>query len=336
MNLTQSNALIIGVTSQDGSYLADFLLEKGYKISGLSRRVSTDNLQRLRHFDILEHKDFNLVEGDITDSFSISNIIRQNHFDEIYNLAAMSEVHTSFKQPKLTLDVNTLGVLNILEAIRQTSPYSRFYQAGTSEQFGSSVDPDGYQRETTPFEPRSPYAVSKCAAFQLVKNYRESYPNLFLSNGILFNHTSPLRGYKFVERKISRFIGELARGGVKFKKRLLLGNLDSFRDFGFAGDYVRAMWMILQDSSPNDYVVATGETVQIRELVKFMFSYIGHSYEEFVEINPEFIRPAEVVFLRGDSSKIRKTIGWEPSITWQKLMTLLIQHDIKCPKTIQF
>jgi len=339
-------ALIYGVTGQDGSYLSELLLEKGYEVVGVARRVSTTNTQRISH--LLEIKDFTLVEGDITDSGSVNRTISRESPDEIYNLAAQSHVATSFEQPKLTMDINAGGVLNILEALRAQTKKIRFYQASSSEMFGdnytikhslsirrgdlSKPESKQFQNENTPFNPKSPYAVSKLAAHQLVKLYRESY-DLHASCGILFNHESPRRGDNFVTKKITNYVRYLdnyltmyiCQSDVKLVskdfKYLELGNLDASRDWGHAKDYVEAMWMMLQQNQPGDYVVATGETHTVREFLDEAFKCIRiTNWEPYVQINPKFYRPNEVPCLCGDPSKVMKELGWQSNYNFNRLV----------------
>ena len=327
-------AIIFGITGQDGSYLAELLLAKGYEVVGITRRVSVPTLDRINH--ILQK--IKIIEGDITDAFSVSNVIKEEEPDEIYNLAAQSHVGTSFKQPSLTWDVTAGGVLNILEAIRYSGRKDdiKFYQASSSEMFGKNYNlREGlaemikYQDEKTPFMPQSPYAIAKLAAHHLVRNYRDSY-GIFACSGILFNHESERRGEKFVTRKITKWIGEFKKWAMdcgyvsasfdgddiccndsRFPK-LRLGNLDAKRDWGHAEDYVRAMWDMMQHTSPNDYVVATGETHSVREFLQIAFSHIGITdWEEYVVIDPEFYRPAEVDYLLGIPAKAKPDRDWE-------------------------
>lgn len=302
-------ALITGINGQDGSYLADFLIEKGYTVIGLIRRSSVDTHDyRIRH--LLEHPRFKLVCGDITDPHSVLRAVRYNLPDEIYNLAAQSHVHVSFEQPTYTMDVNYKGLLNILEAVRLVNPNIKVYQAGTSEMFGSTPPP---QSEASLFHPRSPYAVAKLAAFHLAQNYREAY-NLQIWNGILFNHESPRRGKEFVTQKIVQQAVEIQEGK---RSHIELGNLDARRDWGHAKDYVRAMWLMLQKTQPDDFVVATGEQYSIRDFIKEVQKHTG---EFKVLQNEKFFRPSEVESLCGDCTKIKNFIGWEPVYSFEDLV----------------
>lgn len=344
--MENKTALIIGVNGQDGSYLAELLLSKKYKnVVGVIRRTSVNNTQE-RLNGILTNKAFQVVEGDITDASSITDIIEDVQPDEVYNLAAQSHVATSFKQPAATWNINALGVQNILEAIKKKKANARFYQASTSEMFGSMIDSDGFQRETTELSPNSPYAISKVAAHHSVRLYREAY-GIFACSGILFNHESPRRGEGFVTRKITKYIknlqphmefvkswispdaGEILEDEVlNYIKPLKLGNLDAKRDWGFAGDYVEAMWRMLQQDTPDDYVVATGQTNSVRDFLTEAFNAVGISnWEPFVEIDPAFIRPYEVPILCGDASKARKILGWEPKVNFKGLVRLMIDNE---------
>lgn len=374
-------AIIFGITGQDGSYLAELLLEKGYDVIGVTRRVSVDTLQRISH--ILPQ--LNIIEGDITDAFSVSNIINEEKPDEIYNLAAQSHVGTSFKQPSLTWDVTAGGVLNILEAIRYSGRKEeiRFYQASSSEMFGKNFSKKGYaggikisydgrleadmgkkteplkfQDEDTPFAPQSPYAIAKLAAHHLVRNYRDSY-EIFGCSGILFNHESERRGEKFVTRKITKWIGDFLKwrefAGLEDETiltfsedsihvhakadviktipkaefpKLRLGNLEARRDWGHAEDYVRAMWLMMQEDIPDDYVVATGSTHSIKEFLDTAFDLVGISdWDKYVTIDPEFYRPAEVDYLLGSSSKAKTVLEWEPEVTFVQLVQRMVESD---------
>jgi len=328
-------AIIFGITGQDGSYLAELLLEKGYEVVGITRRVSVPTLNRITH--ILPK--IKIVEGDITDAFSVSNVIKEEAPDEIYNLAAQSHVGTSFKQPSLTWDVTAGGVLNILEAIRYSGRKDdiKFYQASSSEMFGKNYNlREGlaemikYQDEKTPFMPQSPYAIAKLAAHHLVRNYRDSY-GIFACSGILFNHESERRGEKFVTRKITKWIGEFVASGMdKEFPALRLGNLDAKRDWGHAEDYVRGMWEMVQHETPNDYVVATGETYSVRQFLDIAFRHIGiEDWQDLVVIDPEFYRPAEVDYLLGIPAKAKRILGWEPEISFQQLVERMVDSDVE-------
>ena len=334
-------AIIFGITGQDGSHLADLLLEKGYQVVGVCRRSSTDNTYRIKH--ILQNEKLQLVQGDITDAHSINNILKEHaDVDEIYNLAAQSHVAVSFNQPALTWDITGKGCLNILESIVNNNLLGvRFYQASSSEMFGKNYDTkraDGdyddtlpmqkYQNEDTKFMPQSPYAIAKCAAHHLTRLFREGY-GLHSSSGILFNHEGPRRGETFVTRKITKWIGEFVKSerDPNFPK-LRLGNLEAFRDWGFAGDYVEAMWMMLQQDSPEDYVICTGETHSIRDFLDAAFKHIGiDDWSEYVVQDPEFYRPAEVDYLRGDCSKAKEKLGWTPKHSFEDLVKLMVDHD---------
>jgi len=312
-------ALITGITGQDGSYLADFLLEKGYTVIGMVRRSSTVNFSRIHHIQ----ERVTLVSGDLLDQGSLITILQNYHPDEIYNLAAQSFVPTSWEQPVFTGEVTGLGVTRVLEAVRTVDESIRFYQASSSEMFGKVREVP--QRESTPFYPRSPYGVAKVYGHWITINYRESY-GLHATSGILFNHTSPRRGLEFVMRKITYGVARIKLG---LASELRLGNLDSCRDIGFAGDYVQAMWMMLQQPSPDDYVIATGETHSIREMCQEAFSYVGLDWEEYVVQDPRFMRPAEVDLLVGDATKAHQTLGWEPKVSFQDLVHMMVEHDIQ-------
>ena len=314
------SALITGLTGQDGSYLAELLLKKGYRVYGLVRRLSTPNTGRIEHLI----DDVQLLEGDLTDSSSLLHAVRESKPDEVYNLAAQSFVGTSWKQPILTCDVSGTGAVRLLEALHQLSPHSRFYQASTSEMFGK-VDEEP-QNEKTPFHPRSPYGFAKVMAFYAVMNYRESY-GMFATNGILFNHESPRRGIEFVTRKISYNVARIAHKQVK---DLHLGNLDAVRDWGFAGDYVDAMWRVLNHKSPKDYVVATGESHSVGEFCKLAFARAGiSSWRKYVKVDPKFVRPAEVRTLRGDASMARRELGWKPKVSFKELVEMMVDADME-------
>ena len=324
-------AIVTGATGQDGSYLSELLLDKGYTVVGLRRRSSSEKgLERIQH--LLNNNNFKLVEADITDSGCVNNLIRDYMPTEVYNLAAQSHVGTSFKQPLYTTQVNIEGPLNFLEAIRLLSPTTKFYQASTSEMFGKNYDMFGgtkYQQETTPFVPQSPYAVAKLAAHEMVRIYRDSY-DLFACCGILFNHESERRGENFVTRKITKWIGEfVASGQDEDFPALRLGNLDAHRDWGHAQDYVEAMYMMLQQDEPEDYVIATSETHSVREFLTEAFNEIGISnLEPYVVIDPEFYRPCEVDWLLGHTGKAREKLGWRPKVSFQELVQRMVRSDI--------
>ena len=312
-------ALITGVTGQDGSYLAEFLLEKGYTVIGMVRRTSTINFERIAHIqDKIE-----IVQGDLLDQMSLIEILQQYHPSEIYNLAAQSFVPTSFNQPVLTGEFTALGVTRMLEAIRLVDPKIRFYQASSSEMFGKVVEVP--QRESTPFYPRSPYGVAKVYGHWITVNYRESY-NLFGCSGILFNHESPRRGLEFVTHKITHAAARIKLGQLK---ELRLGNLEARRDWGYAGDYVRAMWLMLQQDAPDDYVVATGETHSVQEFVEETFGYLDLDWRQYVVQDPKFYRPAEVDLLVGDPSKAGHVLQWEPNVDFRGLVRLMVDADLQ-------
>ena len=312
-------AVITGITGQDGSYLAELLLGKGYHVVGMKRRTSDLNFGNVKHIK----DDIEFLYADMCDESSLISVIKKTKPDEVYNLAAQSFVQTSWEQPILTSDVNAIGVLNLLEAIRMFKPDARVYQASTSEMFGKVQEVP--QRETTPFYPRSPYGVAKLYGHWMTINYRESY-NMFACSGILFNHESPRRGLEFVTRKVTDAAVRIKLGQMK---EVRMGNLDSRRDWGFAGDYVKAMWLMLQQDNPDDYVISTGETHSIRELLTTAFGYLGLDYEEYVVIDPDFVRPSEVEFLLGDSAKAKQKLGWEPTIHFEKLIHMMVESDIK-------
>ncbi len=312
-------ALITGITGQDGSYLAEFLLEKGYEVIGMVRRSSTVNLNRLRHIQ----DQITLVQGDLLDEASLLGILREFRPTEVYNLAAQSFVPTSWQQPVLTGEVTALGVTRLLDAIMMVDRGIRFYQASSSEMFGKVQEVP--QNEKTPFYPRSPYGVAKVYAHWITVNYRESY-GLHASSGILFNHGSPRRGIEFVERKISLGVAAIKTGRAQ---ELRLGNLEAKRDLGFAGDYVRAMWMMLQQDRPDNYVIASGETHSIREMCEVAFGHVGLDYRDYVVSDPRFFRPAEVDLLVGDAGKARRELGWEPQVGFADLMRMMVEADLR-------
>jgi len=358
-------AIIFGITGQDGSHLADLLLEKEYQVIGVTRRVSVDTTSRIKH--LVNHENVTIVSGDITDAHSVINILK-DHQDaaEVYNLAAQSHVAVSFKQPALTWDITGKGCLNILQGLTDLQmTNTKFYQASSSEMFGSNYDTrsqdndfdsrlpvEKYQNEETKFLPQSPYAISKCAAHYMTRLYREGY-GLHASAGILFNHEGPRRGENFVTRKITKWIGDFIKWcitndvspkglhdlltndneiyiteGLKFPK-LRLGNLDAYRDWGFAGDYCEAMWMMLQQDEPDDYVICTGETHTVREFLSIAFNSVGiKEWEDFVVVDPEFYRPAEVDYLRGDCSKAKEKLGWTPKHTFEDLVKMMVMRDL--------
>jgi len=311
-------ALITGLTGQDGSYLAEFLLEKGYEVIGMVRRSSTVNFSRIQHFQ----DQVTLVSGDLLDQGSLISILQEHGPEEVYNLAAQSFVPASWKQPVFTGNVTALGVTRVLEAIRTVDTSIRFYQASSSEMFGKVRESP--QSEDTPFYPRSPYGVAKVYGHWITINYRESY-GLHTTSGILFNHESPRRGLEFVTRKVTHGVAKIKLG---LADELLLGNLDSRRDWGYAGDYVRAMWMMLQQPAPDDYVIATGKTHSIRELCEEAFGYIDLDWQEYVKQDPRFMRPAEVDVLVGDASKAGRVLGWEPRIAFRELVRMMVDADV--------
>lgn len=312
-------ALITGVTGQDGSYLAEFLLQQGYEVIGMVRRTSTINFHRIAHIQ----DQITLVNGDLLDEVSLIHILEEHRPDEIYNLAAQSFVKTSWDQPVFTGEATALGVTRILDAMRIVCPKARFYQASSSEMFGKVVEVP--QRETTPFYPRSPYGVAKVYGHWITINYRESY-NMHATSGILFNHESPRRGIEFVTRKITHHVAKIKLG---LTNELRLGNLDSRRDWGFAGDYVKAMWLMLQKDTPDDYVIATGETHSVEEFLELAFGHVNLDWHDYVVQDPRFMRPAEVDLLVGDPGKAGNELGWEPSVTFQQLVTMMVDADIK-------
>lgn len=312
-------ALITGITGQDGSYLAEFLLAKGYDVIGMVRRSSTVTFQRIQQIQ----DNITIIQGDLHDQSSLVDLIERYHPDEVYNLAAQSFVPTSWNQPVLTGEVTALGVTRMLEAIRLVNPETRFYQASSSEMFGKVREVP--QTENTPFYPRSPYGVAKVYAHWITVNYRESY-DLYAVSGILFNHESPRRGLEFVTRKITYGVARIKLG---LTKELRLGNLESQRDWGFAGDYVEAMWMMLQRPEPEDFVIGTGETHSVRELCVLAFSHVGLDYEEFVVQDPRFYRPAEVDLLVADPKMAAEKLGWQPKINFEELIQLMVDADLK-------
>ena len=325
----QKIALITGITGQDGSYLSEFLLEKGYEVHGIIRRTSTFNTDRIDHIYIDPHSPdakLFLHYGDLTDGTTLRRILEEVKPREVYNLGAQSHVRVSFDSPEYTVDSVAMGALRVLEAVRdyqqRTGIEVKFYQAGSSEMFGKVMEVP--QKETTPFYPRSPYSCAKVYAHWQTINYRESY-DLFACNGILFNHESPRRGETFVTRKITRAVARIVEGT---QKKLYLGNLDSKRDWGYAKDYVRAMWMMLQQDKPDDYVVATGETYLIKEFLDIAFSHVNLDWNDYVAFDPRYLRPAEVDLLIGDPSKAKAKLGWEPSVTFEELVKLMVNADL--------
>ncbi|HUM35371.1 MAG TPA: GDP-mannose 4,6-dehydratase [Anaerolineae bacterium] len=316
--MTQPTALITGVTGQDGSYLAEFLLEKGYHVIGMVRRSSTVNFTRIEHIQ----DDITLVSGDLLDQGSLMALLREYRPTEIYNLAAQSFVPTSWQQPVFTGEVTALGVTRMLEAIRAVDPGIRFYQASSSEMFGKVQEVP--QTEHTPFYPRSPYGVAKVYGHWITVNYRESF-NIFACSGILFNHESSRRGLEFVTRKVTHAVARIALG---LTDHVSLGNLDARRDWGYAGDYVRAMWLMLQQDAPDDYVVGTGETHSVQELCEVAFAHVGRDYRDYVRQDPRFMRPAEVDLLISNPAKARARLGWQPEVSFQQLIEMMVDADL--------
>lgn len=312
-------ALITGVTGQDGSYLAEFLLEKGYEVLGMVRRTSTVNFDRITHLQ----NDIWLVQGDLLDQVSLIAILQEHHPDEVYNLAAQSFVPTSFEQPVLTGEFTGLGVTRVLDAVRLVDKNIKFYQASSSEMFGKVREVP--QNENTPFYPRSPYGAAKVYGHWITVNYRESY-GLFACSGILFNHESPRRGLEFVTHKVTHGAARIKLG---LADELRLGNLEAQRDWGYAGDYVEAMWLMLQQDEPDDYVIATGETHSVRELCEVTFGYLGLNYRDYVVSDPKFYRPVEVDQLVGDASKARRVLGWEPKVSFEELIQMMVGADLE-------
>jgi GDPmannose 4,6-dehydratase len=321
-------ALITGITGQDGSYLVELLLSKGYEVHGIIRRASSFNTERIDHLyaDPHDEPSLKLHYGDLTDGASLRKIMGEVVPDEVYNLGAQSHVKVSFDIPVYTADTDAMGVVHMLDALREVSTKTgkkmRYYQAGTSEMFGASPPP---QNEKTAFYPRSPYGVSKVFAHWMGVNYREAY-NLFICNGILFNHESPRRGETFVTRKVTRAVGRIKHG---LQKKLYLGNLESTRDWGFAGDFVEAMWLMLQQAEPDDYVVATGTSYSVKQLVEEAFSLVGLNWQDYVEIDPRYFRPTEVDNLHGDATKAKQKLGWNPKVNFKSLVKMMVEHDLK-------
>ncbi|MCQ3935880.1 MAG: GDP-mannose 4,6-dehydratase [Chloroflexi bacterium] len=312
-------AIITGITGQDGSYLAELLLKKGYRVIGVARRSSTVNYERIQH--LLD--DITVVQGDLQDQGSLLSLLEEYEPAEVYNLAAQSFVPTSWNQPALTGDVTALGVTRMLEAIRFVNPKIRFYQASSSEMFGKVLEVP--QKETTPFYPRSPYGVAKVYGHWITVNYRESF-DIFATSGILFNHESPRRGLEFVTRKISDGVARIKLG---LAKELRLGNLEAQRDWGFAGDYVQAMWLMLQQDKPDSYVIGMGETHSVREFCEIAFAHVGLDYRDFVVVDERFYRPAEVDLLISDPTKARTQLNWEPAVTFKELVTMMVDGDME-------
>ncbi len=315
----QKNALITGITGQDGSYLAEFLLEKGYRVFGMVRRSSTENFERIEHI----RDRVTLIQADLLDQMSLISAISESQPEEIYNLAAQSFVPTSWTKPVLTAEFTALGVTRMLEAMRLVKKDARFYQASSSEMFGKVKETP--QTEQTPFHPRSPYGVAKVYGHFITVNYRESY-DLFACSGILFNHESPRRGYEFVTRKVTNAVARIKLG---LQNEVALGNLDAKRDWGYALDYVEMMWMMLQQDEPDDYVIATGETHSVQELVETAFGHVGLNWKDHVRIDPRFVRPAEVDMLIGDPKKSREKLGWQPRVSFEQLVQMMVDSDLE-------
>jgi GDPmannose 4,6-dehydratase len=319
----KKTAIITGILGQDGPYLANLLLKKKYKVYGLMQRYSNPNFENTDYLDITDKIEF--IQGDLTDEASLINIIKNIRPNEVYNLAAQSFVGSSWDQSKLTTEVNAMGVLYLLNAIRLFSPNTKFYQASTSEMFGNSHH-KGLQTENTPFHPRSPYAISKLYAYWMTINFKESY-GIFCANGVLFNHESPIRGKEFVTRKISDGIARIKLG---LAKEIRLGNIESKRDWGFAGDYVEAMWLMLQQDEPDNYIISTGKTHSIKEFLDLAFNHVGiKKWEKYIKIDPRFKRPAELFSLHGKSDKARKKLGWKPKVQFEELVKMMVDADIK-------
>jgi len=323
--MRKKKALITGITGQDGSYLTELLLEKGYEVYGIVRRSSVFGTERIDHLyqDPHHQPPLKLIYGDLTDGGNLSWILNDIQPDEVYNLGAQSHVRVSFDQPIYTADVDALGTLRLLEALRMVKKPPRFYQASSSEMFGKVVEIP--QNEKTPFYPRSPYGCAKVYAFWQTVNYREAY-GLFACNGILFNHESPRRGETFVTRKITRAAGRIKMG---LQEKLYLGNLDAQRDWGFAGDYVEAMWRMLQQDQPDDYVIATGQSHSVRDFLDEVFGYLDLDWRQYVEIDPRYYRPTEVDVLQGDAGKARQKLGWEPTVSFQQLARMMTEADLR-------
>jgi len=316
--MASKTALITGITGQDGSYLAEWLLEKGYRVCGMVRRASTENFQRIDHL----RNRIQLYQGDLLDQTSIASILEQVQPDEVYNLAAMSFVPTSWQKPVLTAEFTAVGVTRVLDSLRQTCPKARFYQASSSEMFGKVRE--STQTEMTPFHPRSPYGVAKVYGHHITVNYRESY-GLYGCSGILFNHESPRRGLEFVTRKITHGVARIKLG---LASELRLGNLQAKRDWGFAGDYVRVMWLMLQQEQPDDYVVGTGQTHSVEEFVRIAFERVHLDWRRYVIIDPQFYRPAEVDVLLAHPAKAQRQLGWQPEVSFEQLVALMVDADV--------
>ena len=317
--MSKKVALVTGITGQDGSYLAELLLSKGYRVVGMVRRSSSENFERIDHI----RSQIELCQGDLLDQLSLISIVKDVRPSEVYNLAAQSFVPTSWQQPVLTGEFTALGVTRVLEAVRLVDPEIRVYQASSSEMYGQVRETP--QTELTPFHPRSPYGVAKCYGHYITVNYRESY-DMFAASGILFNHESPRRGLEFVTRKVTDGVARIKLG---LSKELRMGNLDARRDWGFAGDYVKAMWLMLQQDKPQDYVIGTGEVHSVKELVELAFAHVGLDWEKYVVIDPAFIRPAEVDLLMADPTKARTELGWEIEVSFQELVRMMVDSDLR-------
>jgi GDPmannose 4,6-dehydratase len=321
--MKKKKAFITGISGQDGSYLAELLLEEGYDVFGIVRRLSYSEGQNIRFAHI--KNELNIEFGDLLDSSSLYRMMSLVRPDEIYNLAAQSHVRVSYDVPQFTIQTNVVGTLNLLEAYRSVCPKAKFYQASSSEMFGNEIDEDGYQRETTAMKPVSPYGCSKLAAYCIVRNYRNSY-NLFASNGILFNHESPRRGASFVTAKIARGAAAISKG---LQDKLFLGNLDSYRDWGHSKDYVKAMHLIMQHHEPDEFVISSMQTNSVRDFCKAAFNKVGLDYSKYVEQDPKFMRPEELARLKGDSTKARKALDWEPEYDFNSLVEDMVSHELK-------
>jgi GDPmannose 4,6-dehydratase len=322
MGKFMKKAFITGIGGQDGSYLAEYLLELGYEVHGIVRRNSTPEHQQSRLDGVRENENLHVYYGDLLDQSGLERLLRDIQPDEVYNIAAQSHVRISFEIPQFTVQSNALGVMNILEAVRNNCPTARFYQASSSEMFGLSVEEDGSQRETTPMNPVSPYGCTKVFGYNITRNYRRAY-KMHASNGILFNHESPRRGSNFVTNKVVKAAVRIKLG---LQDKLELGNMDSYRDWGHSKDYVKAMHLIVQQDEPGDFVVSTGVTHSVREMCDYVFGKLGLDYKDYVYQNPKFLRPEELPYLKGDSTKIRTELGWEPEYTFETLMDDMIEH----------
>lgn len=318
-------AFITGIGGQDGSYLAEYLLELGYEVHGIIRRNSNPEFQQTRLEDVRNNENFNSYYGDLLDTSGMERLLREIQPDEVYNIAAQSHVRISYDIPQFTVQTNALGVMNVLEAVKNCCPKARFYQASSSEMFGLTVDDDGYQRETTVMNPVSPYGCTKVFGYNITRNYRRAF-NMHASNGILFNHESPRRGSNFVTNKVVKAAVRIKLG---LQDKLELGNMDSYRDWGHSKDYVRAMHLMVQQDEPGDYVVATGITHSVREMCDYVFSQLGLDYKDYVTQNPKFLRPEELPYLKGDPTKIKEELGWVPEYTFETLMDDMINGWLK-------